>query len=589
MDQIAEVKQKTDIVDIISGYVDLKKSGRNYKGLCPFHSEKTPSFMVSQELQLYKCFGCGEGGDVFTFLEKIEGYDFSHALEVLADRAGIKLVKSAPAKDTSKEKLIYEINELTALFYHKVLTATKAGKPALAYLRDKRKLTLDTIKVFQLGYSPDTWDTLLKFLTKKGYKATDLEAAGVIVTKSSGTGYIDKFRGRVMFPFSDVSGRIVGFSGRTISDRKPKYLNSPETLVFHKSNFLYGLDKGKIAIKQEGAVFVEGPMDVISAYQAGIKNVVASSGTSLTEDQLRLISRYTKNITFCFDSDFAGISAIKRAISLAEKQHFDIKVAMVPEKYKDLDELVHEDTELAKQLFANAVVIYDFFLVAALKRHQKTDPLGKKNIVEELLPVFSQITSPIVRDHYVEKLSQELNVKADIIRSLLTNRAQVADYEEFKEAPHTSTSDKAVFSKSSYEEYFLALLLQSNVDIIRSFLYKHHQEDFANVAVRETLAALKTYLHNAETYNVEAFIDTMNVDFKNFVRDVYLWDVGSISENSQNIVKELTLLSSRIEKKAARDKITALAKKLKLAEAENNVEAIKKLSEGIKELSEKLL
>ncbi|EKD99763.1 MAG: hypothetical protein ACD_22C00180G0001, partial [uncultured bacterium] len=246
MDQITEIKQKIDIIDLIQGYVPLKKSGRNYKGLCPFHSEKTPSFMVSQELQIFKCFGCGESGDIFKFVEKVEGVDFPQALERLAEKAGIKLEKTSYDPNSDKRKSVYELNNIANKLYQYILLKHPAGKKALDYVKNKRKITDEVIAKFGLGYAPDKWDTLYNALTKKGFKIQDIVNAGLIVPRTSGGGFYDKFRGRVMIPLTELDGKVAGFTGRDVVNKDPKYLNSPETPVFHKSSFLFALDKAKV-------------------------------------------------------------------------------------------------------------------------------------------------------------------------------------------------------------------------------------------------------------------------------------------------------------------------------------------------------
>ena len=300
MEPKEEIKQKINIVDLVNSYVSVKKSGRNYKGICPFHSEKTPSFMVSPELQIFKCFGCNEAGDIFSFIEKIEGVDFPTALEILAEKANVQSKKreNFDSERKSRKGIIFEINHLTLEYYHFILTKHKIGANALDYVKNKRKLTDETIEKFKIGYAPDSWTSLYDFLTRKKYGVNDLISAGVVVSGNKTGNYIDKFKGRVVFPMTDISGKVVGFMGRTIFDRDPKYLNTSDTEVFQKGTFLYGLDKSRVNIKKEGAIFVEGPMDVISASQAGVENVVASLGTSLTMGQLKVVSRYTKAITF---------------------------------------------------------------------------------------------------------------------------------------------------------------------------------------------------------------------------------------------------------------------------------------------------
>src|SRR3990167_5278760 len=306
-DQVDEVKQKIDIVSLIGEYVQLKKAGRNYRALCPFHSEKTPSFMVSPELQIYKCFGCGESGDAFSFLEKYEGMDFGEALRFLADRAGIKLVALRPGEQGEKERL-YEINNLASRFYHYILVGHPAGKQAYNYLTRERGLKAGTIETFQVGFSPDVPGAIRKFLVeKKKFADRELEKAGLSVL---GRAAIDRFRGRITFPLLDHRGNIVGFAGRTMPGAKTelaKYINSPETPIYHKSRVLYGLNLAKTRIKEKKtAIVVEGELDMISSWQAGVENTVAIKGSAFTEEQLRLLTRFCQKVILALDTDFAG-------------------------------------------------------------------------------------------------------------------------------------------------------------------------------------------------------------------------------------------------------------------------------------------
>ena len=310
MDQINEIKQKLDIVDVINPYVSLTKSGKNYKGVCPFHSENTPSFMVSQDLQLFKCFGCGEGGDIFKFIQKIEGVDFHQSLEILAEKAGVTLEKSSYDKEADNRKVLLEINHLAALFFQFILLKHPLGKPALEYVKKKRKMDDETIRNFGVGYALDSWDTLYRALSKKGDTAKDIVDAGLAVARSNGSGHIDKFRDRIMFPLVDINGKVVGFTGRTISNKEPKYLNTSSTPIFNKSTFLFCMDKAKVHIKKAGAIVVEGQMDALTSHQFGISNVVASGGTSLTTGQLKVLSRYTTDLILALLISYVKISVV---------------------------------------------------------------------------------------------------------------------------------------------------------------------------------------------------------------------------------------------------------------------------------------
>ena len=309
--QIDEIKNKIDIVSLVNEYVPLKKAGRNYKALCPFHGEKTPSFMVSPDRQIFKCFGCGEGGDSFAFIKKSEGIEFGEAVKRLADRAGIKLKEFHTSGLEKKREVIFAANQLVTDLYNYLLTRHNAGKSALDYLH-LRKISDPSIKKFQLGFAPEKGETAVNFLLKKGFSRDDLSLAGISLPVERGR-IIDRFRGRVIFPIKDTQGRTLAFSARVLGSREPKYLNSPDTLVFNKSNSLYGIDLAKQEIsRQKIAVLVEGNLDVISSHQVGVTNVVAPLGTALTDKQIETLRRFSESLLIGFDTDLAGSAAAKR-------------------------------------------------------------------------------------------------------------------------------------------------------------------------------------------------------------------------------------------------------------------------------------
>ncbi len=588
MDSVDQVKQSIDIVDLIGSYVELKKAGRNYKGFCPFHSEKTSSFMVSQELQIYKCFGCNKAGDIFSFIQDIEGIDFSAALEKLAERAGIKLEHHKGDPDRSKKAMIYEVNHITTELYHYILTKHPVGKAALAYLKEERKLSDKTIKEFRLGFAPETWSTLFESLSKKKYSITDMVTAGVVIPKRSQTGYIDRFRARVMFPLTGIDGKIVGFTGRSLDGSEPKYLNTSETLVFHKNGYIYGLEKAKISLKKEGAVFVEGQMDVISAHQAGITNVIASSGTSLTVTQLNILARYTKDLTFCFDSDFAGVSAIYRAISLAEDLDFNVRVVLIPPKYKDLDELIIASTSEAKNLLKDAIPIYDFFLVTLLKKHDKNNPIGRKKLMDELIPLFKKITNPVTLDYYVKKVSDQLDISEETVKELLSGTIS----KQHTSSKPLSTKDSVKFelSKTSPQEYILALLLKADLDTAQTVLYKLGQKDFTNTVFQEIFTNLKNYLLGRKRkFEIKYFADKFDGSIKDVVNELYLWDLDNVTQSPEFLLSEINSAYNRIKLATTRDEMKELTKKIKEAELAKDSKALKEYSTKFKELSEKII
>ena len=590
-DAVTQIKQKLDIVDVIGSYISLKKSGRNYKALCPFHNEKTPSFMVSQELQIYKCFGCGVGGDIFNFVEAIEGVDFPRALEILAEKAGVKLVKSKDYDEQSQiKKKIYEINEITTKFYQYILLKHKVGANALNYLKKERKLNEDSIKTFRLGYAPDSWDALCGFLRKKGFKEEDLILSGVAVKRSSGNDIIDKFRGRVVFPLINTDSRVLGFTGRTLFDREPKYLNTSETPVFHKSFFIFGLDKNRLNIKKMGAVFVEGQMDVISAYQCGIKNVVCVSGTSLTENQLDILSRYTQDVAFCFDSDFAGIEASYRAIEMAEKKNFNVKAVLIPEPFKDLDDLIKSDANRAKEVIGNPIPIYDFFLTTVLKKYDKRTAIGKKKIMEDLVPIFSKISNRILFDHYVKQISSELEISENTIYSLFKEvpSEREKSYEEFREL-----EEKSLPQIYGPEGHFISLILKSPIDSAKSAVEKLKKEDFLNGKVAEIFNHLKMYLKDRKTdINIKTFLNKLDEDLKEITSELYLWDFmeeGDGEEGKKVLERELKEVIERIKKDSVRRQLQIISSDIKMAETRKDNKEVERLTKKFEKLSKNLL
>ncbi len=588
MDTVSQIKQNLDITDVIAGYISVKKSGKNYKALCPFHSEDTPSFMVSPELQIYKCFGCGEAGDIFNFVEKMEGVDFNSALEILAEKAGVKIERRQHDPNYKKKAKAFEINLMAAEFYHYLLMKHKSGRKALEYLKKKRGFDDRTIRAFKLGYAPNTWDTLYQFLNKKGHSDENLLITGVVMARRSGEGFIDKFRGRIVFPFVDVSGKIVGYSGRDVVGRDPKYLNTQETIVFNKSAFLYGLDKAKAAVKKDGAIFVEGQMDVIKAWQNDITNVVAASGTSLTSVQLKIISRYTKELTFCFDSDDAGLNATARALALAEPFDFDVKVAMIPESYDDLDDYLKESAGAAKKALKNPIPIYDFYLANALKRYKKETAYGKKRIVEYLAPVFSKISNNVVLDHYVKELSEKISTSEEAIRGALKEPKEFKSKEDEKKSKENAKMQQEM--KKSPEEYLLALLLKARLDTMGQFLYKLDSEDFTVERNTIIFEELKKYIDSKpKEFDIKYFTEKIDPKFKELTLEMYLWDLGDLTSNRILFVREIESAISRIEKESIKRKLKKISEQIKLAELETDAKKIEELSKEFSELSKKLV
>ncbi|MBW4575097.1 MAG: DNA primase [Aphanothece sp. CMT-3BRIN-NPC111] len=437
-DTIDQVKQQADIVDVVSEHVVLRKRGKDYLGLCPFHEEKTPSFSVSPTKQMYYCFGCQEGGNAIKFLMEVGKRSFSEVVLDLARRYQVPVQTLEPEqrqelqRQLSQREQLYEILAVTASFYQHALRQSQ-GHLALEYLKSERRLLEETIQQFQLGYAPAGWETLYKYLIEqKGYSVKLVEQAGLIVLRKSGGGYYDRFRDRLMIPIHDIQGRVIGFGGRTLSDEQPKYLNSPETELFDKSKTLFALDKARDAIsKQDRAVVVEGYFDAIALYANGIHNAVASLGTALSLDQVRLLLRYTesKQIVLNFDADNAGTTAAERAIgsiaSLAYQGQVQLRILNLPDG-KDADEFLKVTGEPKKyqELLANAPLWLDWQIQQTLVNQDLKQADQFQKVAQQMVKLLSNLEDPNTRTHYIQECAQLLSPSDDRLVPLLVENLQ---------------------------------------------------------------------------------------------------------------------------------------------------------------------
>jgi DNA primase len=429
-----EIKARLDIVDIVSETVTLKKTGRNYIGFCPFHSNtKTPAFVVFPETQTWRCFGaCAEGGDMFSFVMKREGYDFKEALRVLAEQAGVQLEPPTPhavEQDEQRHKLL-ELHAAAATYFHNLLTTSPAGAKTRAYLAE-RELTAETIVTFQLGYALDEWDALKNHFLERGYSAEDLLAAGLIVERDDGSPGYDRFRNRLIIPIRDLQGRVVGFGARALAeDQTPKYLNSPQTVLFDKSATLYGLDLARKHVRErDQVVIVEGYMDVIQAFQRGARNVVAQMGTALTEQQLKRIAGLAHKIVLALDSDNAGNAATIRSLSLARQllpkktratstsRGIELEAHITQEIYiaalpadKDPDDVLKEGLNVWQELIDQATPTLDFYETLILGQVDLTTPQGKSFVVRELIPVYREIRDDVEKTARAQRLARQIGL-----------------------------------------------------------------------------------------------------------------------------------------------------------------------------------
>ncbi len=415
---IDEIKNRLSVTDVVREYVKLEKAGVNYRGLCPFHSEKTPSFFVNPGRQRWHCFGaCSEGGDIFGFIMRMEGVEFGDALRILAAKAGVELKKQDP-KIKSERQRIYEICEWATRFFQKQLESD-AGKQVSEYLL-KRGIGSEEIGEWRIGYAPDSWDDLVSFLTEKGYSGEEIVKAGLAGRKEGSSKCYNRFRGRIMFPIFDLSSQPVGFGGRIFEiggeERKEaKYLNTPNTLLYDKSKVLYGLHRAKMDVrKNDACILTEGYTDVIMSHKTGVTNTVSSSGTALTQEQLAIVKRYTDNLITAFDMDDAGGSATQKGIDMALSMDFNVKVVLMPRNLDPAD-IILKDSEEWKKAVKESVSITDFHFQRAFSEKDASLPENKKKIAAELLPKIARISSDIERSSWIQKLARELGVREEAV------------------------------------------------------------------------------------------------------------------------------------------------------------------------------
>ncbi len=413
---VEEIKSRIDIVDLIQEYIQLKPGGANWRANCPFHQEKTPSFMVSRDKQIWHCFGCNEGGDIFTFVQKIEGMEFPEALRVLAKKANVQLPSFNPELQNQKTRLL-DLMKSAVQFYQAALQESADGKIAREYLA-RRGVKAAAVETFQLGYSPDAWSKLNTYLVQQHFTDQEIFLAGLTIKRERGQGYYDRFRGRLMFPLRDIHGNVIGFGARKLKedDDSAKYINSPQSAIYDKGGFLYGLDQAKQFIReQKVAVIVEGYMDAIASHQAGVCNVVASSGTALTDRQVKLLKRFTATVALAFDADLAGMDASQRGIDIALREEMDVKVITLPFG-KDPDELIAKDPSAWSKAVGASQGIMEYTFDRATKGKDLTQLAHKKELVRAILRALSQLPDPIEQVHYLQKLSAIVGVDEQVLR-----------------------------------------------------------------------------------------------------------------------------------------------------------------------------
>ncbi|MFH1509088.1 MAG: DNA primase [bacterium] len=562
--QVEEIKERLAVADIVGEYVQLKKAGTNFKALCPFHNEKTPSFMVSPEKNIWHCFGCGRGGDAITFVMEMEGLEFPEALKHLAPKAGVELKQFRAPNKSQKMKLL-EISEWGSKFFIKSLQESRSGQVAREYTTE-RGLTEQTLQEFQIGYAPDGWEYLSEFLQKKGYASKEIVDAGLAIAKDNNK-IFDRFRHRLMFPLHNVRGDLVGFTGRILraedGEKMGKYVNTPETLIYNKSQLVYNLHRAKKEIKQQDlAILVEGQMDVIASHQAGVKNVVATSGTALTEGQIDLLKRFTMNVAMAFDVDPAGASATERSIDLLLAKGFNVSVVNIPEG-KDPDDLIRTNKEEWNKVIAARQSIMDYFFDYSFKGKNIQNVDDKKQVTKFLLNRIAKIEDVIERHHYVRDLARRINVQEEILLDALKKHEAKQYRPKAPIKKEAKTEENENFQKSP-TGLLLGMLLTFPSEIDR--VMEKITPVMLPIEVKSIYNVLKMYYSKErEKFDQQAFLNVLEKKSSElaYLAKVYLMNYEELHPDNHVGAKEIT---EEIDDLVSHIKVSHLKQKLKSIE-----------------------
>ncbi len=590
MNHVEEIKNNLDIVEIISNYIDLNKSGSNFKARCPFHNEKTASFMVSREKQIFHCFGCDKGGDVISFIQEYEGVSFKEALKILAEKANIVLPEYSGERKENYSR-IYEINKLATEFYQKKILENKVtSKKVLEYLAN-RKISKESINKWQLGLSGENWDELYNFLINKKYNKEEILKAGLILKKRDGSGYLDRFRKRLMFPIFDTQGRIVAFTSRTLSgiayneeDIGGKYINSPQTVVFDKSKILYGWHLSKDAIrKKKYVIVVEGNMDVIAASQTKANNAIAVSGTSLTIDQIKLIKRYTDNIIFAFDGDNAGSRAVFRGISLGWQEEMNLKVLLLP-KGKDPADVIRGNDNNWYNALKKSIPVMDYYFQRILSGVDLSRSDHKKIAVQKILPIIKFLKNNIEQIHYLKILSNKLDIPLNILEKDLNEAESFLDNKKHNNSIYNNKKNKInrsivekILSIAFYKKDFLEILI---ADIKLNMIMDPWRGLYEKVIIYYT-----------KHQDLDNFIDKEELseeEKKIWIELSLLGEKDNANLNIDELKKNWILLIKKLKTDYFNNKREELIQKLKQSELSNNIEIQDKLVHKINLINNKI-
>ncbi len=530
--KIDEIRNAADIVDIISSYLALKKRGKNYVGLCPFHQEKTPSFNVSPDRQMYHCFGCGVGGNVFTFLMELDKVSFVESVRTIAERVGVSLPEEGRHDDerATENEALYDVCQIASRHFRHNLLKTVEGKLALEYFYH-RSFSDETIEKFALGYAMNSWDDLTRHAENEKVSLSLLEKAGLAVRRDDGSGVYDRFRGRAIFPFFSPTGRIVGFGARKMREDDPlgKYINSPETPIYIKSKTLYGLFQAKEAIREkEYAILVEGYADLITPYQARIRNIVASSGTALTAEQIQLIGRYAKNITIVYDADSAGSKAAMRGVDLIIEQGLDVKVASLPAG-NDPDTFVREKgAEAFDELLGQAVSFLDFKTTVFQERGMLSSPEGQAEAVRSIVETIAKIPDQLKRGLYIKHVAEKYGLYESTLHQELEKlsgknrqRIRVAESQRRVEAEGSAQPARESLRVPTLERDLVKLMLEHGPEMATAIFDNCGPEEFSDSHIKQVNEMILHHLEEGKEWDVAALVNEVEDEqMKHFIADI---------------------------------------------------------------------
>jgi DNA primase len=587
-EKVSEIRDRSSILEVVSDYVTLKKAGKNHRGLCPFHSEKTPSFMVNEEKQIFHCFGCGEGGDVFTFLMKVGHFSFPQAVEELAKRYGVKLpsreLSTTQKKEMAKREALFQINQIASEYFHDLLTKRREGEEGRRYL-SQRGISQEVIAEHRLGYSTDRWDGLVRYLQEKKVSLEMAWELGLIFPKKKvgdstlREGWYDAFRGRILFPIFDLHQRIVGFGGRVIREGQPKYLNSPESSIYHKGEILYGLHVAKrYAAEKDCVMIVEGYFDLLTLHQYGLKHSVATLGTALTTQHIRTLKRYTKNLITIFDADQAGIQATLRSLPLFLEEEVVGKTIALP-KGEDPDGFLRKGNleDFGKRM-EQALPLIDFFFERLMKTTDLKSVDGKVKVAKEGVALLAKIPDKIRRDFYVKALAERLDIQESFLYEML--RSSPKESSKAGEDLRKSSMDKT-FPKS--EEMVVRLMVQ-HPEFISTLSKEEIFKEFENPILQKMAEALEDLYQRKGRLDLPEALANFEEDLKGRLCEFAFQESGLEGGDRGKILQDCI---QKIREKRLKKEKGELLKKIKEAEKQPEGKRLVPLLKEHQELAKK--